>query len=252
MLVTVLRSRADRLITGRLSPMLFPYRDLPTNNQKTSNLDYIDDELWCEWGSIKAGYLPTPKPDLCIAFKETAFTSSEVEKMKSPYILRDSYAPCLTLEIKTKEQMAIAERQNANNMIHLLQVDFALQKSINRHRQMEKRVRFVSTTHDTAMQKYQAWFYVIGDSGTPKWCCFPLSSVNFEDPSGGGFQIARRYNLNICEYISKTMFKELQQALATPSQNYDDEETAMGSTVAHLDTPSASSAWSSKNKRPKR
>lgn len=232
--------------------MLFPYRDLPTNNQKTSNLDYIDDELWCEWGSIKTGYLPTPKPDLCIAFKETAFTASEVEKMKSPYILRDSYAPCLTLEIKTKEQMAIAERQNANNMIHLLQVDFALQKSINRHRQLEKRVRFVSTTHDTAVQKYQAWFYVIDLSCTPKWCCFPLSSVNFEDPNGGGFQTARRYNLNICEYISKTMFKELQQALATPSQNYDDEETALGSTVAHLDTPSASSAGSSKNKRPKR
>lgn len=232
--------------------MLFPYRDLPTNNQKTSNLDYIDDELWCEWGSIKAGYLPTPKPDLCVAFKDTAFTASEVEKMKSPYILRDSYAPCLTLEIKTKEQMAIAERTNANSMIHLVQVDFALQQSINRHRQMEKRVRFVSTTHDTAVQEYQVWFYVIGHSGTPKWCCSPLSSVNFEDPNGGGFQTARKYNLNMCEYISKIMFKELQQALATPSQNYDGEETALGSTVAHLDTPSASSAGSSKNKRPKR
>lgn len=184
---------------------------------------------------LHQGWLsPTPKPDLCIAFKETAFTASELEKMKSPYILRDSYAQCLTLEIKTKEQMVIAERQNANNMIHLLQIDFALQQSINRHRQMERRIRFVSTTHDTAIQKYQAWFYVIGNGGTPKWCCSPLSSVNFEDPDGGGFQTARKYNLNICEYISDTVFKDLRQVLATPSQVYGDEEIALGSTVAHL------------------
>ncbi|KAI4257459.1 MAG: hypothetical protein L6R42_005644, partial [Xanthoria sp. 1 TBL-2021] len=205
---------------------------------------YIDDEFWCEWGSIKAGSLPTPKPDLCIAFKETAFTAPELEKMKSPYILRDSYAPCLTLEIKTKEQMVIAERQNANNMIHLLQVDFALQNSISRHRQMEKKVRFVSTTHDTAIQNYQAWFYVIGNGGTP--------NVNFEDPDAGGFQTARKYNLNICEYISDTVFKDLRQVPATPSQDYGDEETALGPTVAHLDTPLVLSAEGSKKKRPKR
>lgn len=148
--------------------------------------------------------------------------------------------------------MVIAERQNANNMIHLLQIEFALQKSISRHRQLERRVRFVSTTHDTAIQNYQAWFYVIGNGGFPKWCCSPLSSVNFEDPDGGGCQTARKYNLNICEYISDTVFKDLRQVLATLSQDYGDEETALGATVAHLDTPLVSSAESSKKERPKR
>ncbi|KAL8787170.1 MAG: hypothetical protein Q9213_002386 [Squamulea squamosa] len=246
------KSKNEVSVVKRLSPMLFPYRDLPTNNQKTRNLVYIDDSLWIEWGSIKPGYLPVPKPDLTIAFNDEAFTTSELAKMTSPYILATSYAPSLTLEIKTTEQMGIAEKQNANNMIPLLQRDYALQKTNNMHRQMERRIRFVSSTHDTALQKYQAWFYVIKSDGEPKWCSQPLGSVNFEDPNGDGFQTARRYNLNLCEYISDTVFKDLRKALAGADHDaeHDKVEDHRGDlAIVHLNTPSASSA---ENKRLKR
>ncbi|KAL9007849.1 MAG: hypothetical protein Q9173_006966 [Seirophora scorigena] len=202
-------------IVKRLSPMLFPYRDLPSNNQKTSNLVYHDDVSWHEWGSNKLGYLPTPKPDLCIAFRRSAFTSQELAKMKSPYLVSKSYAPALTLEVKTALQsLATAERQNANNMISLLQRDFALQKDIGSHHQMEEKIRFISATHDTAVQNYQAWFWVIEDNGIPKWCRCQLAKVDFGDPEEDGFQTARRYNLNLCEYISDTVFKNLRKSLA--------------------------------------
>ncbi|KAL8958861.1 MAG: hypothetical protein Q9193_004162 [Seirophora villosa] len=247
-------------IVKRLSPILFPYRDLPLNNQKTSNLVYHDDVSWQEWGSNKLGYLPTPKPDLCIAFRRSAFTSQELAKMKSPYIVSKSYAPALTLEVKTALQsLTTAERQNANNMISLLQRDFALQKDIGLHYQMEKKIRFISATHDTRIQYYQAWFWVIEDNGIPKWCRCELAKVDFGDPEEDGFQTARRYNLNLCEYISDTVFKNLRKSLAasnvapsTTEAGLQEEEIAADVSSVHLDAPSASSTGDSERKRRKK
>ncbi|KAL9017279.1 MAG: hypothetical protein Q9185_005400 [Variospora sp. 1 TL-2023] len=247
-------------VVKRLSPLLFPYRDLPTNNQKTSNLVYHDDVSWQEWGSNKPGFLPTSKPDLCIAFKSSAFTSQEAARMTSPYLLSTSYAPSLTLEVKTALQsMVIAERQNANNMISLLQRDFALQKDIGQHKQAERRIRFISTTHDTVLQRWQAWYFVIKDDGNPKWCCCDLGKVDYEDPDSDGFQTARRYNLNLCEYISDSVFKKFRKTLAgcgTDPSTHGPELQEEGITAdvrsVHLSTPSASTTGDSESKRVKR
>lgn len=194
--------------------MLFPYRDLPSNNQKTQNLEYIDAAKWEAWGSIDAGRLPTPKPDLCITFKKTAFTASELDKLKSPYISASSIAPSLTLEILGMDQAwGAAANKTANNMIHLLMRDYALQHARGTHKQMERRIRFVSTIHDTDMQEYQAWFYIIDSEGNPKWCSYVFENVYYGFPGNGGFQKARQYNLNLCEYISDTVFRELRNTL---------------------------------------
>lgn len=115
--------------------MLFPPRDLPMNNHKTKNLVYQDDMSWDAWGSTMPGFLPAPKPDLCIAFKDSAFSTAELEKLSSPYLNGRGYAPCLTLEVKTYLQaMEIAKRQNANNMIHLLEADYTLQQRNGTHK----------------------------------------------------------------------------------------------------------------------
>lgn len=241
--------------------MLFPYRDLPTNNQKTSNLVYIDDALWIEWGSIKPGSLPVPKPDLTFAFKRKAFSRAELQRMTSPYIFADSYAPSLTVEIKTTEQMAIAERQNANNIIPLLQRDYALQKANHMHRRLQRRIRFVSSAHDSAVQRYHAWYYVIDESGLPKWCFYLLSRIDFDDAAGDGYQKARQCNLNICEYISDTVFKQLRNTLAgrapdddgtgTQADVHRDQGSGEGD-IGLSDIRSTSSALDSDNKRLKR
>lgn len=82
--------------------MLFPYRDLPSNNRKTENLIYYDDALWADWGSLMPGFLPTPKPDLCVSFKRTAFTRLELQRLKkSPYPDQRGRSPSFTLEFKT-------------------------------------------------------------------------------------------------------------------------------------------------------
>ncbi|KAI4147077.1 MAG: hypothetical protein LQ341_001880 [Variospora aurantia] len=254
------KSKNEVSVVKRLSPMLFPYRDLPTNNHKTLNLVYHDDVSWQEWGSNKPGFLPTPKPDLCIAFKETAFDPAELSKLTSPYLLATSYAPSFTLEVKTALQsMVLAERQNANNMVALLQRDFALQRSLRSHRQMERRIRFISASHDTAVQKWQAWFYVLKSDGNPNWCYFDLDKVDFEKPKSDGFQTARRYNLNLCEYISDSVFKKLRKTLAgcgTDPSTHRPEPQEDGITAdvrsVHLSTPSASTTGDSESKRVKR
>ena len=198
-----------------MSPLLFPVRDLIVNNYKTSNLVYHDDVTWGAWGSMKPGLLPTPKPNLCIAFDKAAFTKEEADKLKSPYTFARSYTPTLTVEFTgALQSLEVANRQNANNMIPLLEADYTLQKSNGRDKELERRVRFVSAAHDTQMQTYDAWFYVLKSDGIPKWCSFQLNHIGFSDPDGDGFQRARRCNLNYCEYISDTVFRELRDALA--------------------------------------
>ncbi|KAL8836462.1 MAG: hypothetical protein Q9170_002895 [Blastenia crenularia] len=240
-----LKPKNEVSVMKRLSPMLFPYRDLPTNNSKTKNLVYHDDVSWDEWGSNKPGFLPKPKPDLCIAFDEKAFTATELAKMTSPYLAGTSYAPSFTLEAKTALQsMDIAERQNANNMIPLLQRDFTLQKSNHNDKEMERRIRFISTTHNTKAQNYHVWFYVLKDDGTPTWCSHQISYVDFQDPDDSGFETARRANLNLCEYISDTVFKDLRKALAGPEP--DTAASAPPSTDGQSSTASAELAKRSK------
>ena len=243
-----------------MSPILFPPRDLSVNNQKTSNLVYQDDVPWSGWGSIKPGLLPTPKPDLCIAFDETAFTPSELEKMKSPYADGSSYAPALTIEFKSAmNSIGVANRQNANNMIPLLEADYALQKTNGTDKKMERRIRFLSAAHDTAMQRYDAWFYVLKNDNTPKWCSVPLISVSFDNPDDDGFQTARRCNLNYCEYISDSVFRELRAALAgappAPASLTDTPAPDVSAALVqagHLETPPTSTEPATTNKRPRR
>ncbi|KAL8925994.1 MAG: hypothetical protein Q9172_001997 [Xanthocarpia lactea] len=135
-------------------------------------------------------------------------------------------------EIKTTEQMVIAERQIANNMVPLVQRDFALQKANKMHKKMERSVHFISSTHATAFQRYQARFYVIADDRYPTWCCYPSSSVSFEDSDDVGLQTARRNKFNLYEYISDTIFKDLRKALAGPESDADEGEDEAGDSMS--------------------
>ena len=206
---------------------------------------------------MKPGLLPIPKPDLCIAFDKAAFTKDEADKLKSPYAFARSYAPALTVEFQgALQSIEVANRLNANNMIPLLEADYTLQKSNGTDKEMEKRIRFVSAAHNTQMQKYDAWFYVLKSDGTPKWCSFQLNSIDFNDPDGNGFQMARRCNLNYCEYISDTLFRELRVTLAgaapTPDPLPEDPVSDISAGLvqaAHLETPPTSTEHAATNKR---
>ena len=226
--------------------MLFPYRDLPSNNQKTANLVYRDDTTWTEWGSLRPGLLPAPTPDLCIAFKSHVFTELELERMSCPYILPSGgYWPSMTLEVKVSGQTKAAERQNGNNIISMLEKDYGLLKANGKQLQMQRRIRFISTTHDSDMQKYTAWFYVLDSKDKPKWYpCF-LHTENFEDPYNRGFQAARRCNLNLCEYVSDVVFKDLRENLA----GLPESQGSMQGNVAEIATSEHSTQ--SLSKRPK-
>ena len=204
-------------VTTRLTPLLLPPRDLPHNNHNTKNLLYRQDTLWQNWGSAQPGILPTPKPDLCISFTASAFTLDEREQICSPYADKAGFAPGLTCEVKTALQGSkIADRQNANNMILTLEADFELQQRLGQDQVMERTIRSITTAHDTRNQWYEGWFYIL-ENGKPKWCSQRLKSVNLELRKENGFEIARQYNLNLCEHLSSEVLPQLLKNLAEDS-----------------------------------
>ena len=62
---------------------------------------------------------------------------------------------------------------------------------------VERRIRFISSAHDTSCQTYTAWYYVLRSNGEPKWCPCNLYTVAFDDVDGHGFRIGRQINLNL-------------------------------------------------------
>lgn len=211
----LVESGNETMVTSRLTPLLLPLRDLPRNNDKTKNLLYRPDTSWQSWGSVKPGFLPTPKPDLCILFKCSAFTLKEQKQMMSPYSDSAGFAPGLTCEVKTAMQgPKVADRQNANNMISALNERYKLLETQGQALKMERTVLNFTTAHDTRSQRWDAWFYVFDDNGAPKWCSHRIKHVNFDIDTENGFEIARRYNLNLCEYINSQVLLELKALLA--------------------------------------
>ncbi|KAI4120984.1 MAG: hypothetical protein LQ347_006985 [Umbilicaria vellea] len=205
-------------ITSRLTPLLLPHRDLPSNSHRTRNLLYRQDTPWQNWGSASPGVLPTPKPDLCITFKDSAFDPGRRKLMTSPYVDEAGFAPNLTCEVKTAMQgPKVTIRQNANNMLSVMEADFLLQQRLGRDRAMERKIRIITMAHDTGNQWYDAWFYVLNNHGKPKWCSYRIKHVNFEIPTENGFETARQSNLNLCEHLERVILPELRADLLKAS-----------------------------------
>lgn len=205
-------------ITNRLTPLLLPHRDLPSNNHKTGSLLYRQDTPWQNWCSASPGILPTPKPDFCITFKDSAFDPEDRKLMTSPYVDEAGFAPSLTCEVKTALQgPKVANRPNANNMLSVMEADFLLQQRLGRGRTMERKIRIITMAHDTGNQWYDAWFYAFDNHGKPKWCSYRIKHVNFDIPNENGFETARRYNLNLCEHLERVILPELRADLAKAS-----------------------------------
>lgn len=205
-------------ITQRLTPLLWPQRELPSNNHKTTNLLYRSDAVWQNWCSASPGILPKPKPDFCITFKDSAFDPEVRKLMTSPYVDEAGFAPRLTCEVKTALQGPdIANRQNANNMLSVLEADFLLQQRLGRTHAMERKIRIITLAHNTRTQWYDAWFYALDNHGKPKWCSYRIKSVNFDVLHENGFETARQYNLNLCEHLERVILPELRADLAKVS-----------------------------------
>lgn len=115
----------------------------------------------------------------------------------------------MTGEVKTAAQEPrVADRQNANSMLTVLEREYGLQDQLGQIEQTLGRVRKITAAHNTWSQWYDAWFYVL-EGGRPKFCRHRLKSVNFDDPSQRGFETARQYNLNSCEYIEQVLLPQV-------------------------------------------
>ena len=214
----IVKRENESKVTHTLSPLLLVQRELPCNNCKTRNLLYRQDVPWLQWGSAQPGRLPTPKPDLCITYKDSAFNPVAREQMVSPYIDTAGFAPFLICEVKTALQGdQIADRQNANNVISVMKADFDLQQRLGRDRAMERKIRIITIAHNTRNQWYDAWFYVFGDNGKPKWCPYRIKHINFEIPKENGFETARGCFLNLSEYMESVILQKLQADLVKAS-----------------------------------
>ena len=218
-IVSIVESENEAMVVGRVTTLLWPIRDLTRNNHNTKDLLYRMDTQWQNWGSVQPGELPTGKPDRCILFKGSAFTPDERRQITSPYKDEAGFYPGFICEVKTALQgPKIADRQNANNAISALKADFELQQRLGHEMKMEKKIRLITTAHNTRSQWYTGWFYVLGADGKPEWCPKLIKQVNFEIPEENGFRTARQYNLNICEDLQRVRLPQLRADLAEASR----------------------------------
>lgn len=221
----------EAMVIDRLRPLLLPFRDLPSDNRMTKDLLYRRDVLLKAWGSVQPGYLPTPKPDICISFRSSAFSPDELTQITSPYQDNAGFYPSFICEVKTALQgPQIADRQNANNAISILIADYEVQQRLGL--KMEKKVRLITTAHDTRSQWYTVWFFVLGTNGKPEWCSKVIKHYNFQIPEENGFRAARTANLNICEYLQRIILPQLQTDLAVVP-----ESSTLSGLVANVRPP---------------
>lgn len=108
--------------------------------------------------------------------------------------------------------------QNANNAISALRADFELQQSIGQARENERKIRLITTAHNTRIQWYTAWFYILGAEGKPEWYSKLIKENSFRVPEDNGFEILRRCNLNLQEYLNVHTLSHLKADLAKASR----------------------------------
>lgn len=151
----------EKMVANRLTPLLIPFRDRPSNNQNTSNLLYRSDSPWPGFGSVYPRLLPVPQPNLVISFSSAAFTPEQQRHMTSPYKYEAGFYPGIICEVKTALQgLKVADRQNGNNAICSLLADFQLHQKLGH--KMEGKIRLVTTAHNTRSQLYTVWFHILG------------------------------------------------------------------------------------------
>lgn len=265
----------ETMVANRLTPLLIPFRDRPSNNQNTSNLLYRSDSPWPGFGSVYPRLLPVPQPDLVISFSSAAFTPEQKRHMTSPYKDEAGFYPGIICEVKSALQgPKVADRQNGNNAICALVADFQLQQKLGH--KTEGKIRLVTTAHNTRSQWYTVWFHILGADGEPEWCSKVIKHISFDIEEERGFLDARTANLNLCERLQSVILPQLYEDLAeasklgtssingagiqprlTPELGLQVQTGTQRSTELHLPAaPSSSDAVSSKDlpptsKRPK-
>lgn len=203
----------ETMIANRLTPLLIPFRDRPSNKQNTSNLLYRSDSPWPGFGSVYPRLLPVPQPDLLISFSSAAFTAEQQRHMISPYKDEAGFYPGIICEVKTALQgPKVADRQNGNNAICALLADFQFQQKLGH--KMEGKIRLVTTAHDTRSQWYTVWFHVLGHDGKPEWCSKSIKHITFHIEEERGFLDARAANLNLCGHLQSVILPQLYEDLA--------------------------------------
>ena len=223
--LSLVQKENEAAVMIRLTTLLVPLRDRPSNNHKTKDLLYRFDTRWRSLGSVRPGLLPVPKPGLCITIRDSAFSPEEQSQMTSPYVDEAGFYPLFICEVKTALQGDhIADRQNANNAICALIADFQIQQQLGR--ETERKIRLITTAHNTRGQWYTGWFHVFGADGKPEWCSKMIKEIRFSIEEENGFRAARRANLNLSERVQNTILPQLHADLAEvsklPSPSIDD------------------------------
>lgn len=212
-IVGALKFENETAVLTRMTPLLLPTRNLPSDNRDTSDLFYRQDTLFKRFGSPLPG-LPIPKPDIAVGFMRDAFSPAQLSHITSPYQDGAGFCPWLICEVKTAMQgPQIADRQNANNAVSVLTADYALLQRLGLN--MEKKIRLITTAHNTHSQWYTAWFFVLDTNGKPEWCSKVIKHYNFLIPGEHGFKDARAAWLSLCEHLQRVVLRMLRDELAT-------------------------------------
>jgi hypothetical protein len=203
-----------------------------------THLDHLIESVNEGWKSAISFYGPRPQPDYSLGFGRSAFTDSQLEKLK-PFVgeVTDSftsyfmatwqiYFPFLTCEVKCGAQaLDIADRQNAHSMTQAVRGVVEFFRLLKREKELHREILAFSISHDHRTVRIYGHYPVI-DGPKTTFYRHPIREFSFTELDGKEKWTAYKFTKNVYDKWVPTHFKRISSAIdkLPPDLNFEVSE----------------------------
>jgi hypothetical protein len=166
---------------------------------------------------------PRPQPDYSVGLRVTAFTSEQLEKLKSltggwgipsRLMATDSiYFPFFTCEVKCGNQgLNIADRQNAHSASVAANGMIELYQAVKREQELHQKILVFSISHDNRAVRIYGYYALIME-GKVSFYRYPLRDFSIIDQEGKEKWTAYQFTRNVYESFFPIHLKRICSAI---------------------------------------
>ena len=237
-----IRNRNEARVVEDISPLIVPSAETLATYGATE-LKYLVFNVNERWGESIPITETRPQPDRCAGFDHTAFTWSQLQKLKpfiGNYVPVDycSYFlatwrmmfPFLTCEAKSGTgDLDVADKQNGHSMTMAMRAIFQLFKIVNREKELHRKILTFSVSHDASMVRIYGHYPLI-EEHVATFYRHPIHEFSFTTQSGRDRWMAHHFTKNvyfefmpklhklICSAIDQLSLDQVSQGSNLPPQ----------------------------------